>query len=273
MKEYKWFYETCRVIVRAVAPLLIRLRVDGVENVPKTGPVILVSNHLNWTDIPMIGVRLMRRTHFMAKVELFQKAPLKWLVIGLGAFPVRRGEADRQAIRQAEEVLKAGQVMVIFPEGTRSRSRKMKEGLAGVALIALRSGAPIVPVGIYGSERFKPWHIWPFRTPVTLTYGEPFTLTREGRGGHTSLQSQLDVIMRRIAALLPPQYRGIYGDEASRAAPAAATAAESLPASGQEQPAAAEPASAAAPLQTLTTQEAVQEAQAEAASESGGSNE
>ncbi|HEY7358343.1 MAG TPA: lysophospholipid acyltransferase family protein [Ktedonobacterales bacterium] len=247
MKEYKWFYETCRAIVRLIVPLLIRLRVIGVENVPKTGPVILVSNHLNWIDVPMIGLRLTRLTHFMAKIELFQKAPFKWLVIGLGAFPVRRGEADRQAIKQAEEVLKAGQVLVIFPEGTRSRARKMKEGLAGVALIALRSGAPIVPVGIYGSERFKPWHLWPFRTSITLTYGEPFTLTREGRRAHTNLQEQLEIIMRHIAALVPPEYRGIYGEDTSAAASAAgapAAVAEKAPA--QLQPSAAQEAEAEA---------------------------
>jgi 1-acyl-sn-glycerol-3-phosphate acyltransferase len=265
MKEYKWFYETCRVIARLIVPLLIRLRVAGVQNVPKTGPVILVSNHLNWTDIPMIGLRVMRRTHFMAKSELFQKAPLKWLVIGLGAFPVRRGEPDRQAIKQAEEVLKAGQVLVIFPEGTRSRKRVMKEGLAGVALIALRSGAPIVPVGIYGSERFKPWHIWPFRTRITLTYGEPFTLTREGRRGHTDLQGQLEIIMRRIAALLPPQYRGIYGDEASGAVPAASAAA-ALAESAPQPTTAPESQNAAAQLQPSEAQEEAQEAEAEAAS-------
>jgi 1-acyl-sn-glycerol-3-phosphate acyltransferase len=210
MKEYKWFYETMRLFARVIIPLLIKLRVAGVQNVPKEGPVILVSNHLNWTDIPLVGLRVMRRTHFMAKSELFQKALLKWLVIGLGAFPVRRGEADRQAIKQAEEVLKAGQVLVIFPEGTRSRARMMKEGLPGAALIAMRSGAPVVPVGIYGSERFKLWHVWPFRTRVTLTYGKPFTLSRDGRKGHGDLQSQLDVMMRHIAELLPPQYQGKY---------------------------------------------------------------
>ena len=220
MKEYKWFYDTWHVLAYILVPLLIRLRVVGVENMPATGPVILVSNHLNWTDIPLIGLPLKRRTHFMAKAELFQKAPIKWLVIGLGAFPVKRGEADRQAIKQADEVLKAGQVLVIFPEGTRSRTHQMKEGLAGVALIALRSGAPIVPVGIAGSERFKLWHLWPFRTPITLTYGKPFTLTREGRRGHTDLQEQLHVIMQHIAELLPPQYRGVYGEEASVAAAA-----------------------------------------------------
>ncbi len=230
MKDYKWFYETCRAFARVLVLLLVRLRVTGLENVPATGPVILVSNHLNWTDIPMIGLRLKRLTHFMAKAELFEKAPLKWLVIGLGAFPVRRGEADRQAIKQAEEVLKARQVLVIFPEGHRSDTHKMIAGLPGAALIALRSGAPIVPIGIYGSERFKPWHIWPFRTPITLTYGEPFTLTREGRG-HIDLQGQLEILMRHIADLLPPQYRGVYGDDASGAAAPASLADTALPVS------------------------------------------
>ncbi len=260
MKEYKWFYETCRVIVRLFVLLLIRLRVAGVQNVPKTGPVILVSNHLNWTDIPMIAVRVMRRTHFMAKTELFQKASFKWLVIGLGAFPVRRGEADRQAIKQAEEVLKAGQVLVIFPEGTRSRKRVMKEGLAGVALIALRSGAPIVPVGIYGSEKFKLWHIWPFRTRITLTYGQPFTLTREGHRGHTDLQAQLEIIMRHIAELLPPQYQGIYGEASESAAPAPAAAPAALPESGPAQTVASAKPESAAQLQPSADQEAAEEA-------------
>lgn len=235
MKEYKWFYETMRVFARIVIPLLIKLRVAGLHNVPKEGPVILVSNHLNWTDIPLIGLRVMRRTHFMAKAELFQKAPLKWLVIGLGAFPVRRGEADRQAIKQAEEVLKAGQVLVIFPEGTRSKTHAMKEGLPGAALIALRSGAPVVPVGIYGSERFKLWHVWPFRTRVTLTYGQPFTLSRDGRKGHGDLQSQLDMMMRRIAELLPPQYQGKYAlSEGKTEAPALAAPAAQVMAGESE---------------------------------------
>jgi 1-acyl-sn-glycerol-3-phosphate acyltransferase len=256
MKEYKWFYETCRAIARVLVPLLVRLRVTGLENVPATGPVILVSNHLNWTDIPMIGLRLKRLTHFMAKAELFQKAPLKWLVIGLGAFPVRRGEADRQAIKQAEEVLKAGQVLVIFPEGHRSRVRKMIPGLAGAALIAARSGAPIVPIGISGSERFKPWHIWPFRTPITLTYGEPFTLSREGGRGHTDLQGQLEMMMRRIAALIPPQYRGVYGDDASGAQPAPVAPAAVIENNGEQ-------------LQPSV----IHEAEAEAPSGSGGSGE
>lgn len=230
MKEYKKFYETMRLIALAAFPLLVRLRVVGVQNVPKDGPFILVGNHLNWTDIPMIGLRVMRRTHFMAKAELFQKAPLKWLWIGLGAFPVRRGEPDRQAIKQAEEVLKAGQVLVIFPEGTRSKTHMMKEGLPGAALIALRSGAPVVPVGIYGSEQFKLWHVWPFRTPITITYGTPFTLSREGRKGHSDLQSQLDVMMRHIAELLPPQYQGKYALSDGKAEPPALTVpAEQVP--------------------------------------------
>jgi 1-acyl-sn-glycerol-3-phosphate acyltransferase len=251
MKEYKWFYETCRAMAHVLILLLVRLRVTGIENVPATGPVILVSNHLNWTDIPMIGLRLKRLTHFMAKAELFEKAPLSWLVIGLGAFPVRRGEADRQAIKQAEEVLKAGQVLVVFPEGHRSDTHTMIAGLPGAALIAVRSGAPIVPVGISGSERFKPWHLWPFRTPITLTYGEPFTLSRAGGRGHADLQSQLEIMMRHIAALVPPQYRGVYGDDASGTASAAvapAAVAESvLPAASfeAEAEAASGPANAA----------------------------
>jgi 1-acyl-sn-glycerol-3-phosphate acyltransferase len=244
MKEYKRFYETMRLIALIVFPLLVRLRVSGRQNVPKDGPMILVGNHLNWTDIPLIGLKVRRRTHFMAKAELFQKAPSKWLWIGLGAFPVRRGEPDRQAIKQAEEVLKAGQVLVIFPEGTRSKTHMMKEGLPGAALIALRSGAPVVPVGIYGSEQFKLWHVWPFRTPITITYGTPFTLSREGRKGHSDLQSQLAVMMRHIADLLPPQYQGKY----------ALSDGKSASDGNAEPPALVVPAHQAAPAESETTQ-------------------
>lgn len=257
MKEYKTFYETCRAIVAVVVALLIRLRVAGIQHLPKEGPVILISNHLNWTDVPIVALRYKRRVHYMAKSELFQKAPLKWLVIGLGAFPVRRGEADRQAIKQAEEVLKAGQVLVIFPEGTRSKTRVMKEGLPGAALIALRSGAPVVPVGIYGSEKFKPWHLWPFRTKITITYGEPFTLSREGKRAHTDLQAQLDVMMRHIAELLPPQYQGKYAlSAAGEAAPTDAQTA--LPEQPPAQAKARSTGAPAAQLQPSAEQEAAE---------------
>jgi 1-acyl-sn-glycerol-3-phosphate acyltransferase len=269
MKEYKTFYETCRAIVAVVVALLIRLRVAGVHNLPKEGPVILISNHLNWIDVPMVAFRYKRRVHYMAKAELFQKAPLKWLVIGLGAFPVRRGEADRQAIRQAEEVLKAGQVFVIFPEGTRSKTRMMKEGLAGAALIALRSGAPIVPVGIYGSEKFKLWHIWPFRTTITITYGEPFILSREGKRAHTDLQAQLEVMMRHIAELLPPQYQGKYALSADGAA--AQKALVEQPAALAQASSASEPA--ATQLQPGDEQEAAAEDVAAKTQATGGSAE
>ncbi|HEV2235358.1 MAG TPA: lysophospholipid acyltransferase family protein, partial [Ktedonobacterales bacterium] len=146
MTERAWAYNwIARPIVRLLMPLLARLRVEGVANVPTSGAVILAPNHLNLMDIPAISVRVPRVSHYMAKDELFQVPLVGGIIRFFGAFPVRRGESDREALRQAGEVLAAGQMLVIFPEGHRSDDAALGPGLPGVALIALRAGAPIVP--------------------------------------------------------------------------------------------------------------------------------
>ena len=209
MKEHRGFYEFCRAVATVVFPLVEKLEVQGLENVPKQGPLIMVANHIAFMDIPNIGFPVKRHQHHMAKSELFAVPVLGTIMRWLDAFPVRRGESDRESLRTADELLRAGQVLVIFPEGHRSGDGQMAAGLPGVALIAMRSGAPIVPVGISGTEHIFKGRYGPWAPRVRLNYGAPFTLAFSGGRKRDDLEHGIDTIMRRIAALVPLAYRGI----------------------------------------------------------------
>ncbi len=202
-------YQALRYVAIALLNLLVRFRVRGLYNVPKQGAFIIAANHLSWTDIPFIPLYLRRKVVYMAKEEYFNSR-LAWLVRFLGAFPVKRGEGDRQALRAGEEQLKKGNILVIFPEGTRSRSRTMAKAHAGLGMIALRSGVPVVPVAISGSEKA----LKKFRPQVTVTYGEPMILKPAGKKvTREDIDSATEQVMRKIADMLPPEYRGVYGEE------------------------------------------------------------
>ncbi len=234
MTERTWAYNwIARLVVRLLFPLLGRLRVEGLEHIPATGPVILTPNHLNLMDIPAMSVRVPRVVHHMAKVELFQVPLLGGIMRYFGAFPIRRGEGDRDALRLAHDVLMAGQVLVVFPEGHRSDTGGLGPGLPGAAMIALRAGAPIVPVAVWGTERIlKHGRVGPFAPVVHVRYGEPFYLTEEGASRREVLQAGINVIMYRIAAMLPPEYRGLYATPPAPAlepAPSAAAPAPDAP--------------------------------------------
>jgi 1-acyl-sn-glycerol-3-phosphate acyltransferase len=231
MIEHTWAYNwIARGVVRLVMPLVARLRVEGLENIPATGAVILAPNHLNMLDIPAMSLPVPRVVHHMAKYELFQVPLLGGIMRFFGAFPIRRGEGDRDALRQAGEVLAAGQVLVVFPEGHRSDSGALGPGLPGVAMIALRAGAPVVPVAVWGTERtLKRWRFGPFAPVVHVRYGEPVHLVEDGENRRAALQAGIDTIMQRIAALLPPEYRGLYGAPATPALEVAPPPAAPVP--------------------------------------------
>src|SRR5690348_2111009 len=160
------FYAFARIVVGALVPLFARLRTEGLENIPKDGPVILASDHISWFDIPLVSIRVPRITHYMAKIELFGMPVLGGILRLLGAFPVRRGEGDREALRTSQRVLQEGHLLTIFPEGHRSGGHLI-EGKSGVALIALRAGVPVIPVAVYGTENIlKGFRIWPFAPRV-----------------------------------------------------------------------------------------------------------
>ena len=159
--------------------LLFRLRISGLENVPQGGAII-APNHQSFWDIPLVGLALAgRRTHFMAKSELFSNPLFAWTIRTLLAFPVRRGAPDRTAIRYAIDILKQGELLTIFPEGTRSKTGELKAAEAGLTLIAARAQAPIVPVGIKGTrqmfsrENFFPQVEIRFGAPLGMRAAEP----------------------------------------------------------------------------------------------------
>ena len=214
-----WYFHVARGFFTVALWLLAGYRVSGVRNVPRRGPLIVVGNHLHNLDPLVVCVAIPRSLHLMAKAELFGIPVLGRLIRFSGAFPVERGRADRRAIRQAEATLAQGIAFGIFPEGTRSVSGAMSKPLAGGALIALRSGAPVLPVAVTGTE-FLPFNGSKapkrrFRRAVRVTIGEPFTVPRIVDGERLTSEGATDLMMRRVAALLPEQYRGIYADVAT----------------------------------------------------------
>ncbi len=163
------------------------VRVWGRERVPATGPVVLAANHQSFYDIFVLGAALRRPIHYMAKQELFDNAVLGRVLPHTGAFPVRRGEADRGAIDAAREVLARGGILGVFIDGTRHHGEGLGEVRAGAAMIAGMSGAPVVPVWINGTDKV----VDSPRAPVSVTFGRPITV--EGRGGKAYRAASEDI--------------------------------------------------------------------------------
>ncbi len=173
--RYTRAYGITRVIVRIVVPLLGGITVRGAENIPARGPVILAPNHRAYMDPPYLSLVTRRQLRMMAKEELFHNALFGRYLRAMSAFPVKRGTADRAALKRAAAVLKAGRVLGIFPEGKRSDSGTLSPGEKGFALIARQTGAPIVPVALEGTDRVLPKHGRLHRAHVTATIGVPKT--------------------------------------------------------------------------------------------------
>ncbi|MCS7061394.1 MAG: lysophospholipid acyltransferase family protein [Anaerolineae bacterium] len=191
--------------------LLLRHTVIGLEHVPKTGPAIVMINHVAWADPFVVLAALGRPIVPMAKVEVFEDWRVRWLTAPYGAIPVHRGDVDTQAIRSATDVLNEGGLVLISPEGTRSPTGGLIQAQEGMAYLAVRSGAPILPVAITGTQTINTEWKRLRRPRVTITIGRPFRLeagsdklSREG------LRRLTDDAMRRLAALLPEDMRGVY---------------------------------------------------------------
>lgn len=200
---------------------MTRVALEGaIDEIPQEGPLIIASNHASNLDVPVIGSwlipRLGRRIHWLGKKELFDWPIVGWVAAHGGVHPVDRGGADVEAFRLAQRIVDEGHVLFVFPEGTRSPDGALQEARDGIALLALRTGAPIVPVGIAGSNG-----VWPKgqRLPhpgghVTVRVGRPFRPADElppGTDRTTAKRLTTRMMMGRIADLLPPRQRGIYG--------------------------------------------------------------
>ena len=168
-----------RVILWSAYRLMARMRVEGAKNVPRQGAVILAPNHRSATDWPAVGLASPRLPWFMAKEELFETPILGPLIRLCHAYPVKRDTADRAALRRTEDLLRQGQVVVIFPEGQVSPDARFQPLKPGLALLALRTGATVIPVGLLGTERLMPYgHNLPrpIRKPLIVRFGPPLPL-------------------------------------------------------------------------------------------------
>jgi len=202
------------LIIRAITSLICRIDADQLEKVPHQGPLILVTNHINFLEAPIIYTRLTpRRVTAFGKVETWNSLFFSWIFNLWGLIPIKRGEPDRKALRAGLAALKDGQILGIAPEGTRSNDGKLLKGRSGVVMMALLSGAPILPIMHYGSEKYQ-HNLKRFRrTDVKIIVGRSFTLDPGGKKVTHAVREQMTTdIMVQMAKLLPPDYRGEYSD-------------------------------------------------------------
>jgi 1-acyl-sn-glycerol-3-phosphate acyltransferase len=204
------FYYVLCCGISLLSNIALRRRVVGKHNVPR-GACIIVANHVNLLDSPIIGVSLRRRAYFLAKEELFRSPVFGWLARHFGAFPVAKGRLNRQAGRKSLELLSRGQAIIIYPEGRRSNDGRLGRAYPGAVLLAAKTGAPILPVGITGTRQLiGKW--WFLRRPViTLNIGESFELPPiNSKMDRQSTARLCDEVMSHIARLLPEEQRGRY---------------------------------------------------------------
>lgn len=175
--------------VRILFSLYFRIRVYGLEKVPADGALIVIANHRSGFDPPMVGALLKRPVHFMTKVELWSYPVLPTVFKYVQAYPVRRGRPDRQAIRHSLEILKSGDVIVLFPEGHRTETGDLQEARSGVVYLAQKSGCQLVPIGISGE--------YGFRRTIRYVVGEPFHIDPD-----MPRRDAQNMVMEKIRALV-----------------------------------------------------------------------
>lgn len=210
-----WVYYVGRIMVRVLLVLLTHWQVRGRDNIPDRGSLLVIANHLHLVDPPVLAVSLKRKAIFMAKEELFRSRFSGYFIGGFGAFPVSRGQQNRKAIQQAERVLTEGLALIMFPEAARSPNAQMQNAYRGAALVALRNGVPILPVGITGTEKIKgfTW-LLRHRPRITVNIGQPFHLPPDnGQVSRSEMAELTYFMMAKVAELVPAEYRGIYQEK------------------------------------------------------------
>lgn len=203
-------YRLMQWIIALLVRVIYRYRVHGAENIPKTGGAMLVVNHLHLFDPAVVAAGISRQIVTLVAEKWEYNTFLNLFFRGAGVIYVNRGEVDRRALRACQEVLQAGGMLAVAPEGTRSRQGVLQRGKPGVAYLAVRTNALIVPVAFWGVEKLSEWKR--LRRPTChMVIGEPFHLPQvEGRITTERLQEMADAVMIRIGQMLPESYRGLY---------------------------------------------------------------
>ncbi len=203
-----WLYRLGHRLVfpYLVFPLLGGREVYGVENIPDDSGAVIAPNHVSYADPPMVAACLPRRTYFMAKRELFEVPLFGWFIHRMYAFPVERGSSDTTAIRYAINLVRAGELVIVFPEGTRSKDGTIGEGNLGAAIIAGRAGAPIIPCAIVGTDVMLPRGAkFLRRAKIYVAFGEP-VYPRPDETGRLSRK-----VLEEATALLMGRIRELHG--------------------------------------------------------------
>jgi 1-acyl-sn-glycerol-3-phosphate acyltransferase len=209
-KGVGWTYTFVRLLVSLPTLLIYRVRAIGLENVPRSGPLLLAPNHFSQMDHFFIGLYLRRQIRFMAKSQIFGPPLLTYVFKHGGVFPVRRGHHDEEAFKTAFAIVEQGGMLLMYVEGGRSRSGELGEPKPGIGRIALESGAPVVPVAIHGSAKVRRWKRLRFPR-VRVQYGEPLSFAVEPR---PSRERQLEVaaeVFNRVREM----YAGLEAGQAS----------------------------------------------------------
>ena len=210
-------YWVVKAVLWPLLRLVFRVRVTGRDQVPRRGPAVLAANHQSFCDSLFIPLVVRRRVTYLAKAEYFDQWRTAWFFRAVGQIPIHRtgGEASARALATAKEVLEAGGVIALYPEGTRSTDGHVHRGRTGVARLAMECGVPVIPVGVQGTDRIQPrgsrW-LRPFR-PVRITFGTPTTFDSAGlvdaETGRTSserLRAFTDSLMSEISRLADKPY-------------------------------------------------------------------
>jgi 1-acyl-sn-glycerol-3-phosphate acyltransferase len=208
---FRWFMNH---VIRLGTDILCRIDKRDISKVPARGPLILVTNHINSLEVPLLFVHLQPRKMIgLAKIETWKSKFMGWLFDLWEAIPVRRGEVDLDAVRACLQVLKIGDILAIAPEGTRSFDGRLLRGLPGISLIALHAAAPILPIAHWGGEDFNSNLKKLKRTDFHFRVGKQFYLDPRGEKVNGKIrQAMADEIMSQIAILIPEEYRGQYAD-------------------------------------------------------------
>ena len=203
-----------RPVFRLVFRLLGPVKITGKENIPQNGGYLIAINHISYFEAPLVAAFWPVAPEAAGAVEIWSRPGQAQLVRLYGGIPVHRGEYDRRLLEKMVAALQAGRPLMIAPEGGRSHTPGLRRGLPGVAYVADKASVPVVPVGVIGTTRdYFDRAIHRRRPPLELRIGTPLHLPRvEGRGAlrRTALQANVDQVMLQLAALLPPDYRGVY---------------------------------------------------------------